>query len=154
MSRELRRVPANWRHSKNDDGHYQPMLDCDYEADLQEWIDGRALWKAGTHPDQQEHESANGRTWEDWYGGAPDREYYRPAWTDAERAHFQMYETCTEGTPISPVFATPEECARWCADNGASAFGYQTAPYEWWLRVCEGSAGFGLMFSDGKMEVI
>ena len=154
MSRELRRVPANWQHPKNDSGRHQPMLTRDYEAEMQEWIDGRALWKAGTHPDQQEYESAKGRAWEDWYGTAPDHDYYQPAWTDAERTHFQMYETCSEGTPISPVFATPEECARWCADNGASAFGSMTAPYEWWLGVCEGTTGLGLMVSNGKMEVI
>ena len=42
-----------------------------------------------------------------------------------ERTHYQMYETCTEGTPISPVMETPENLARWLADNGASAFGGQ-----------------------------
>lgn len=156
MSRHLRRVPANWERPKRYEGsdRYQPKYDGDYETEMQEWLDGRALWKAGTHPDQSEHETAKECTWEDWHGRAPDPDYYRPAWTDDERTHFQMYEDCSEGTPISPVFATPEACARWCADNGASAFGGQTAPYEWWLRVCEGSAGFGLMVGGGKMELI
>lgn len=46
---------------------------------------------------------------------------------------WQMWETTTEGSPMSPVFATPEELARWLADNKASAMGSQTASYEDWL---------------------
>lgn len=50
---------------------------------------------------------------------------------------YQMWETVTEGSPISPVFDTPEELAHWLADNGASAFGSQTATYEQWLVICK-----------------
>lgn len=46
---------------------------------------------------------------------------------------WQMWETTTAGSPMSPVFATPEELARWLADNKASAFGRSTATYEQWL---------------------
>ncbi len=46
---------------------------------------------------------------------------------------YQMWETCSEGSPISPVFETPELLARWLADNNASAFGDQTASYDHWL---------------------
>ena len=50
-----------------------------------------------------------------------------------EATHLQMYETISEGTPISPVMETPEELAQWLFDNGASAFGFSTATYEQWL---------------------
>jgi len=46
---------------------------------------------------------------------------------------WQMWETTSEGSPISPVFATPEELARWLADTGASASGRETATYKAWL---------------------
>ena len=46
--------------------------------------------------------------------------------------HMMMYETCTAGTPISPACETAEELAKWLADNGASAFGRQTATYDQW----------------------
>lgn len=65
---------------------------------------------------------------------------------------WQMWSTTSEGQPISPVFATAEECARWCADNGVSAFGVWTADYDWWLKVCHGTAGFGLAVSGGTGE--
>ena len=46
---------------------------------------------------------------------------------------WQMWETTTEGSPISPVFETPELLARWLADTGASTFGSSTGTYEQWL---------------------
>jgi len=46
-----------------------------------------------------------------------------------------MYETCSQGTPISPVKETAEELARWLADNGAPAFADEPATYEQWLAM-------------------
>lgn len=51
---------------------------------------------------------------------------------------WQMWETTSEGSPMSPVFATAEELARWLTDTGASTFGYNTASYETWLRIITG----------------
>lgn len=51
---------------------------------------------------------------------------------------YQVWETTSEGSPISPPFATPEELARWLADHGASSFGSQTATYEEWLAFARG----------------
>jgi hypothetical protein len=48
---------------------------------------------------------------------------------------FQMWETCSEGSPMSPVFKTPEELAKWLFDNSASSFGSQTASYDEWLTM-------------------
>lgn len=146
MGRELRKVPANWEHPKRSDGKYQPMFDESYREALAKWEDARDKFVRGIgYDDEPLSESANKYTFEEWHGEAPDPVYYRPDWSDEERTHFQMYQNTSEGSPISPVFATPEECARYCADKGVSAFGYDSAPYEWWIRVCEGSAGFGLM---------
>lgn len=52
---------------------------------------------------------------------------------------WQMWETVSEGSPISPVFATPEKLAQWLADTGASTFGSMTAPYDVWLKMIVGS---------------
>lgn len=64
------------------------------------------------------------------------------AWSPTEPPEgdgWQMWETTSEGSPISPVFATPEELARWLADNGASTFGSDTGTYEQWLRMITGA---------------
>jgi hypothetical protein len=51
---------------------------------------------------------------------------------------WQMWQTTSEGSPMSPVFATPEELARWLAVTGASMFGSTTASYEQWLKIVKG----------------
>lgn len=53
-------------------------------------------------------------------------------------AGYQMWETTSEGSPISPVFKTPEELAQWLASTGASSFGRDTATYETWLAFIRG----------------
>jgi hypothetical protein len=127
MGREIRRVPPNWQHPLLDDQrryatpnswdwtgqgrHFQPLFDEDYESALQSWWDERQLWKAGKHPDQQPY------AYEQWAGRAPDPDCYRPAWTDAERTHFQVYETVSEGTPVSPVFASRAAIADWLVNE-------------------------------------
>jgi len=49
-----------------------------------------------------------------------------------------MYETTSEGSPISPPMESPEALARWLVDNRASAFGNETATYEDWLDMIRG----------------
>jgi len=70
---------------------------------------------------------------EDWYGEMPRAEDFMPEFPQGTATHMMMYETTSEGTPISPAFATAEELARWLADNNASAFGGTGATYEQWL---------------------
>lgn len=132
MGREVRRVPKDWEHPKNRHGNYQPMYDRDFETAAEEWMKNCLLWAEGKHPDQAENKDRPKYFWQ-WSGDPPDEKYYRPKWTDEERTHLQMYEDCSEGTPISPVMETPEELARWLADNNASACGDMTATYKQWF---------------------
>jgi hypothetical protein len=127
MGREIRRVPPDWKHPLLADQtrylslngwdwtgqgrHFQPMYDEDYESAIQQWWDERQQWKAGTHQYQSEG------TYEAFAGRSPDPDYYRPAWADEECTHFQVYETVSEGTPVSPVFASREEIATWLVNE-------------------------------------
>ena len=77
-------------------------------------------------------------TYEEWSGKRPEAERYMPEWSEEEATHVMMYETTTEGTPMTPAFATPEELAQWLVDNEANAFAGQTASYEAWLRMAQG----------------
>lgn len=65
---------------------------------------------------------------------------------------YQMWETTSEGSPISPVFATPEELARWLADNGASSFGRFTATYEQWLKMINREWAPSLIMIDNSLR--
>lgn len=118
MEREVRRVPENWEHPKDEMGRYIPIYD-NYENKVKEF--------------QSRVESKGVANALEYYDGGP--KYSRFMHPDGERTHYMMYETTSEGTPISPAFATPEELARWLADTGASAFGSLTATYQDWLSV-------------------
>jgi hypothetical protein len=150
MGRECRRVRPGWTAPKNDTGHKQPQYDKPYRDAVAEWKAEYEAWERGERPSYFKPESyPDGIEFWDYNGMPPDKSYYRPDWKDEERTHYQMYETCTEGTPISPAFATPEEVARWCVDNGASAFANMTATYEQWLAVANGAWAPSMVVTPG-----
>jgi len=57
-------------------------------------------------------------------------EEYEPPTGDG----YQLWETCSEGSPVSPVFASAEELADWCAEN-ATIFGSEKTSRENWLEM-------------------
>ena len=148
MGREVRRVPADWHHPKEEVPdwrtgrmveRYKPLFPGDrYQPRVDVWDAECAKWKAGWRPDYCTEPESLAMTYEQYSGQRPHRDDYMPDWTASERTHYMMYEDTSEGTPISPAFETPEELARWLADTGASSFGSDTASYEGWLRVAKG----------------
>jgi hypothetical protein len=66
---------------------------------------------------------------------------------------YQLWSTTTEGTPMSPVFESPEQLATWLFENEASSFGSSTATYEQWLNFIRGPGWApSAILSDGKMQ--
>lgn len=160
MGREVRRVPVGYVHPKDKvTGRLIPKF-IGYEEDLQRWAFGAMKWLEGLDVTWKGEErpipirESTGQkyeSYEEWNGDRPEPENYMLVGVPhAERTMLMMFETCTEGTPISPAFKTAEELARWLADNEASAFGASTASYEAWLNLCqeEGSA-FSAMIVPG-----
>jgi len=131
MGRKVRRVTKDWRHPKDENGRYKPLYECykKYAAEFLEMANKEVLQKDLD------------------YMGFPDSEDYMPDWDDTEKTHLMMYEDTSEGTPISPSFETPEELAKWLADNGASSFGSSTATYDQWLLICNGGWAPGMVLS-------
>ncbi len=91
------------------------------------------------HPTQCAHCHGSGELWP-----SPEIEQAHEQWERTEPPTgdgYQIWETVSEGSPISPVFATPEELAgymagrRWGADKGSS--------YESWLAFINGP-GFAM----------
>lgn len=121
MGREIRRVPPDWKHPFNEYGDYKPLFDDDYDTELTEWIEGRRKWRAGEDPAREKHKDAS---WSEYWGEIPNELDYRPQWPEGSATAYQVYETVSEGTPISPVFATSEELIDWlCQKGGASGMG-------------------------------
>jgi hypothetical protein len=123
---------------------YQPSVDA--------WDEECAKWKAGWRPEHADDDESKAMTYEQWAGQRPHRDDYMPIWPESECTYLMMYETTSEGTPISPAFKTPDRLARWLTDNRASAFGDTTATYEQWLRVCNGGYACSAVAIDGVMQ--
>lgn len=157
MGREVRRVPAGWQHPKHEvfglngpEERYKPLFKGEkYQPAVDEWDEACAKWKAGERPDYCTDPESRAMTFEQWGGQRPHRDDYMPNWPAEERTHLMMYENTSEGTPISPAFATPEELARWLTDNGASAFGSMTGTYDGWLRVARGGFAPSMVVTGG-----
>lgn len=129
MGCEVRMVPAKWQHPINSSGTYEPLYDG-YEDAVARFI-----------ADCEEMGIREALEVND--GGPRHSDYMHP---EGERTHYMMYETISEGTPISPAFATPEELARWLACI-ASASGDRTAIYEQWLSTIKRGFAFSAVYT-------
>lgn len=115
-------VPANWDHpmvtrSNGHDG-FQPMYDGTFEEAAAEWKAEFAKWESGERPSYYtvDQDNPNPEYWE-YSGDPPERKYYRP-WKDEEATWFQVWETVSEGTPVSPPFETKAELIDYLVTNG------------------------------------
>ena len=159
MGRECRRVPSDWEHPKNSKGHYLPLFDGDFASADKEWMEGWQKWQQGLCENYGEGAKWKpiepeyvGTSYTDYAGGRPSPDEYMPDWPDEQCTHFMMYENTSEGTPISPAFATAEELALWLVDNRASAFAGEVASYEAWLRVANGGFACSAVVCGGVMQ--
>lgn len=97
MGREVRKVPPNWNHPRtgfNRGLGYQPMFDETFEDGLKRWEEEKDEGDAPPSPD-----------------------YFRP-WKDGEGTWYQVWETLSEGTPVTPPFETKEELIDYLVDRG------------------------------------
>lgn len=82
----------------------------------------------------------------DWPLGKVWRGYVRPddieaseTWTPTDPpigGGYQLWETTSEGSPKSPVFATLDELCAWCETN-ATTFGDNRATAEQWREMLD-----------------
>jgi hypothetical protein len=118
MGREIRMVPKDWEHPQDQDGEYISMLDETFDDAAKEWLANCIAWANGTHEDFATEGGEHSYYWL-WESDPPRPESYRPAFT-SPADHFQIYQNVSEGTPVSPVFASREELADWLVGQGRS----------------------------------
>lgn len=157
MGRELRMTPKNWEHPRNGNGDYIALLSGDYKKLFKEYKEGLNQWQKGYRDDfdgglQLKEADEQDMSYKEWAGERPYKVDYMPQWKDEEKTHFQMYETCTEGTPISPVMDTPEGLALWLEDNKASSFGSMTATYDQWLSAINSGYTPSAVLENGVLK--
>lgn len=114
MGREIRRLPPNWEHPKRSDGSYQPMYDSNYIEECEEWLKG--LYEFEEKKKLGALDAKCQYYWEYW-GGFPDEEYYH-SYKAEDATWFQLYETVSEGTPLTPPFATEDELIDYLVEHG------------------------------------
>lgn len=123
MSREIRRVPAKWKHPKKNNGHYEPLHDNYlgilkyYKEDVDRYITAitEVIEKGETKiydnvfkSPQEVYDYCN----EDNELLPSNPEGYMP-----NGEWYQLYEGVSEGTPLSPPFETKEELVEWLCEN-------------------------------------
>ncbi|TAI67597.1 hypothetical protein [Bradyrhizobium sp. Leo170] len=84
---------------------------------------------------------------------APDPDRYMPAWPEAERTHWQMYEVTTAGTPLSPPCASARELAKWLADHHVEAGPGFTGTERQWLAAIDRGGVIPPVMTVGKRQV-
>lgn len=138
MGRELRKVPANWEHPKDESGNYIPMFNVYYGDVLKEWLDNNERWANGTHLDLINDPVLKEKYpfYSMWEAFPDPKSYHTKKYTEDELTHIQLYETTSEGTPISPVFPK-EEFDKLCeyAANHVTTFAHFTATKNEWKRM-------------------
>ena len=101
-----------------------------FELKAAEWLEQAKLWAEERHPDQLDGTVAGFRarnpregvgSFYDWHGGPPDAPGERGGSAyltePADRDLWQMYETVSEGKPMSPPLETGEELVDWIVEN-------------------------------------
>ena len=124
MSREIRRVPLDWEHPLQErylyengerktyslDNDYKPCYDQTFEEAVEEWKAKFIKWESTPLEDRRPTTGIPMEYWE--WDSPPDRDHYRPAFT-SEADGYQLYETVSEGTPVSPIFSNKSDLYCW-----------------------------------------
>lgn len=123
MGREIRMVPPNWVHPTYDrygEDRLQPMHAERFETRWAEWLADFDRVRGGHLNDLERQCYTSAFPLAEWLqdeGNPPDPAYYR-TWFDDEATWVQVWETVSEGTPVSPPFATKAELVDYLATHG------------------------------------
>jgi len=114
MGREIRKVTPNYEHPKDDSGQYKPLF-SDFEESLAEFEDYMkknglrdAIGYFGGSPSPEDYMLVEYNKDDGLYYGAKDE----------ERTWLQVFETVSEGSPVSPPFETVENLIEYLVEKG------------------------------------
>lgn len=106
MGREIRPVALDWEHPRDGDRTYSDGSVRYIPLHSREDLRRRIEWR-DEHPDDEDEQEPI------------DPDEYMPEIPEGTPYGWQMYETVTEGSPISPIFGTKDELAEWLASPAA-----------------------------------
>ena len=97
---------------------WQPMLNGDFAKEAADWDEQKAAWDRGERPDLFDADRYGDISFEEWHGERPQSEWYVPYDVNGDLPWWQMYETVSEGTPVTPAFPSAEELIEHLATVG------------------------------------
>lgn len=87
-------------------------------AEYQAWLAGGHDEVIARHGEAEYPKNEPYRSFCEYHGAPPDPEYYRPDWKPEDCTWWQVWETVSEGTPVTPPFATKDELVDYLVANG------------------------------------
>lgn len=101
------------------------MLKDTFAKACQAWEDAYQKWLDGEHDEvireygEEDYPKGNPRaSFIAWHGEKPDDPERYQNWEDHEATWYQVWETVSEGTPVTPPFATKEELVDYLVEHG------------------------------------
>lgn len=140
MGRELRRVPPNWNHPLEvpveadpyrhisrvwSSLRYRPLRNRFFPEVAAAWRANLAKWETGWRPSYCDESERHLEYWE--FDPPPRREDFIP-WRPEEATWYQVWETVTDGTPVTPPFETPEQLIEHLINHGDC---FPQQPQQW-----------------------
>jgi hypothetical protein len=121
MGREIRRVPANWEHPKNEEGHYLNLhfdiigsIDSIIE-DMKEYKSLVAEFLKSGKVKRYDQFFEDFEELTEYLFAEEDHTYLTKFMPNGE--WYQLYQNVGEGTPLSPPFETKQELVDWLSNN-------------------------------------
>lgn len=146
MGRALRKVIANWEHPKNERG-YIPLKDRNQL--IEDTYDYLMFIRQVYNTQRWSPKDIKQK---------PDIEKYMPFFDEIALTCIQLYETTSEGTPITPVFQR-SELEQLCeyAEQHCYTVGEQRGTKETWMEICKVSLSepeFSLSLKIRKTQMV
>jgi hypothetical protein len=116
-------VPPNYQAPQTLTRHgleYQPKYNKTLAEEQAQWDKDNEAWNNGTHETLVDDPELKIKypKYEDWTGKRPDDPKYYVDYDPDLCTWWQLYESVSEGTPVSPPFATKEELASYLSTYG------------------------------------
>lgn len=119
------------------------MFNRYYGDAIEEWLIEHKKWECGTHPDLIENPDLKKEYpfYSMWNGNPPDIDFYQKVkYKPEDLTHIQLYETTSEGTPITPIFKASEleKLCEYAAEHCSVFADYAATKDEWMEMLSDG----------------
>ncbi len=115
---------------------------------INQWVCVRARCERDGEPETCHVCDGSGERWE-----SAELQQKAEDWTPAEPPSgnaYQIWETVSEGSPVSPAFSEPEELARWMVQNDTSVT--RDSTFEDWMRFIDSGWSPSMVASSNGLE--